>query len=294
MPQTAKKKPRKKSRKKSGASTSGILILVLVVLLAITVFILFQFLHHFASASTSEPAVSVSVSAVPTLPPSGLTAECFGESDGYRTYVSDTVTAKLGVDISSHQGAIDWDALSQSPVDFVILLAGYRGYGNGSVNLDTSFADNLAAARNAGLGVGIYFFSQALSPEEAEAEAHTVLSQLGDYQIDYPIYFDWEPISDDNARTATISASEITACAKRFCETIESSGYKAGVYFNLAMAQSYYHLTDLMEYEFWLAEYQDVPTYPYTFGMWQYSNEGSVPGISTTVDMNLCFKAYGE
>ena len=217
-----------------------------------------------------------------------------GTADGYKTYVSDTITAKLGVDISSHQQGVDWTALAESPVDFVILRAGYRGYGDGSVNIDSYFAENIAAARNAGLGVGIYFFSQALTPEEAEEEARTVLSQLADYQIDYPIYYDWEPISDENARTATISATEITSCAQRFCQTVEAAGYRAGVYFNLAMAQNYYHLIDLEDYEFWLAEYQDVPTYPYTFGMWQYTNEGSVPGVTGNVDMNLCFKAYGE
>ena len=293
MAQTAQsKKKRKKKKRKSKTSRSGLLIAVLSAALVVTVFFLFRSLRTYSAETAAEPEVSVSV--VPTLPPSGLSAQCFGTADGYKTYVSDTITAKLGVDISSHQQGVDWTALAESPVDFVILRAGYRGYGDGSVNIDSYFAENIAAARNAGLGVGIYFFSQALTPEEAEEEAHTVLSQLADYQIDYPIYYDWEPISDENARTATISATEITSCAQRFCQTVEAAGYRAGVYFNLAMAQNYYHLIDLEDYEFWLAEYQDVPTYPYTFGMWQYTNEGSVPGVTGNVDMNLCFKAYGE
>lgn len=293
MAQTAQsRKKRKKKKRKSKTSRSGLLIAVLSAALVVTVFFLFRSLRTYSAETAAEPEVSVSV--VPTLPPSGLSAQCFGTADGYKTYVSDTITAKLGVDISSHQQEVDWTALAESPVDFVILRAGYRGYGDGSVNIDSYFAENIAAARNAGLGVGIYFFSQALTPEEAEEEAHTVLSQLADYQIDYPIYYDWEPISDENARTATISATEITSCAQRFCQTVEAAGYRAGVYFNLAMAQNYYHLIDLEDYEFWLAEYQDVPTYPYTFGMWQYTNEGSVPGVTGNVDINLCFKAYGE
>lgn len=293
MAQTAQsRKKRKKKKRKSKTSRSGLLIAVLFVALVVTVFFLFHFLRSHSAEETSEPEVSVSLA--PTLPPSGLSAECFGESDGYKTYVSDTVTAKLGVDISSHQESVDWNALAASPVDFVILRAGYRGYGDGSVNIDPYFAENIAAARNAGLGVGVYFFSQALTPEEAEEEARTVLAQLADYQIDYPIYYDWEPISDENARTSTISATEITSCAQHFCQVIEQAGYRAGVYFNLDIALSYYHLTDLMNYEFWLAEYQSTPSYPFAFGMWQYTNQGSVPGVSGNVDMNLCFKAYGE
>ena len=293
MAQTAQsRKKRKKKKRKSKTSRSGLLIAVLFIALVITVFFLFRFLRSHSAEETPEPEASVSLA--PTLPPSGLSAECFGESDGYKTYVSDTVTAKLGVDISSHQESVDWNALAASPVDFVILRAGYRGYGDGSVNIDPYFAENIAAARNAGLGVGVYFFSQALTPEEAEEEARTVLAQLAHYQIDYHIYYDWEPISDESARTSTISATEITSCAQHFCQVIEQAGYRAGVYFNLDIALSYYHLTDLMDYEFWLAEYQDTPSYPFAFGMWQYTNQGSVPGVSGNVDINLCFKAYGE
>ena len=269
------KKKRKKKKRKRKTSRSVLLIAILAAALILILFALFRFLRAKPVEETVEPQVSVSVA--PTLTPSSLSAQCFGESDGYKTYVSDTVTAKLGVDISSHQEWVDWDALAASPVDFVILRAGYRGYGDGSVNIDSYFAENIAAARNAGLGVGVYFFSQALTPEEAEEEARTVLAQLADYQIDYPIYYDWEPISDENARTATISATEITSCAQRFCQTIEQAGYRAGVYFNLDIALSYYHLTDLMDYEFWLAEYQDTPSYPFAFGMWQYTDQGPDP-----------------
>lgn len=290
--QKTRRKRKKNSRNNSGGgSNTRTLILLLVVILAAVLFLLSRMLQDYTAEETA-PSPSVSVSTAPSLPGSGLIDVYFGEENGYKSYSSDTVTAKLGVDLSSHQGSIDWSALAQSLVDFVILRAGYRGYGDGSVNIDELFSENLAAARNAGFGVGVYFFSQAISPEEAEEEARTVLSLLADYQIDYPIYFDWEPVSDENARTATISSSALTQCALRFCQTIEAAGYRAGVYFNLAMAQSYYHLTELQDYEFWLAEYQDIPSYPYRFEMWQYSNEGTVDGVSTTVDLNLCFKEY--
>ena len=114
MAQTAQtKKKRKKKKRKKQSSRSGVLIAVLVAALILVVFVLFRFLRSHSAETTSEPEVSVSVA--PTLPPSGLSAQCFGESDGYKTYVSDTVTAKLGVDISRHQEWVDWEALAASP-----------------------------------------------------------------------------------------------------------------------------------------------------------------------------------
>ena len=184
--------------------------------------------------------------------------------------------------------------MAESEVDYVILRVGYRGYGSGSIHQDEYFEYNVSSATSTDLCVGVYFFSQAISEEEAAAEAYTVLSLIEDYDIDYPIYFDWEPVSEDTARTSTISATELTACAKKFCQVIEEAGYEAGIYFNPSIASHYYHLYDLMDYEFWLAEYEDIPTYPYAFDMWQYTSSGTVPGISTNVDLNLSFTTYGS
>lgn len=183
--------------------------------------------------------------------------------------------------------------MAESDIDYVILRAGYRGYGNGSVHPDEYFEYNIAAATATDLGVGIYFFSQALTPEEAADEAQIVLDMIQSYDIDYPIFFDWEPIAEDGARTATISATELTACAKSFCQVIEDAGYRAGIYFNLSMASNYYHLYELKDYAFWLAEYGDTPSFPFAFDMWQYTSDGTVPGIATNVDINLSFTAYG-
>lgn len=287
MAQATKKK--KKHKKKQQQPLVIVLMLVLLVFFAGLG--LFRVLES-SVRETSEPVPSMTVS--PTLPPSTLISECFGMENGYKTYISDDVTALLGLDVSSHQGWIDWNAVAESEVDYVILRAGYRGYDTGSINQDEYLEYNLASATATDLGVGIYFFSQALNPEEAAAEAYTVLSLIDGYDIDYPIFFDWEPVDADSARTATISASEVTACAKSFCQVIEDAGYEAGVYFNLSMASNYYHLYQLMEYEFWLAEYQPSPSFPCAFDMWQYTSDGSVPGISTNVDLNLSFTAYGS
>lgn len=262
------------------------LIFMLLIAVAVGLILILRFQH---TPEEPQPSPSPSVSIEPTLPPSQLSATCFGTEDGYKTYHSDSVTALLGLDVSSHQGWVDWGAIADSAVDYVILRAGYRGYGSGSIQQDEYFEYNIASATATDLGVGIYFFSQAMNEEEAAAEAHTVLALIEGYEIDYPIYFDWEPVNDDNARTATISATEVTACAKKFCEIVAEAGYQAGIYFNPSIAQHYYNLYELKEYEFWLAEYQDTPSYPYEFAMWQYTDSGTIPGIDTAVDLNLRF-----
>lgn len=293
MAQSTKPKQKKKTKKRKQSHQSMHVVLLLLVALAAALFLLIKLMSH-SAPSEPVPSPSPSISVPPTLPPSTLSLECFGMEDGYKTYVTDSMEAQLGLDVSSHQGWIDWNAVAQSQVDYVILRAGYRGYGSGSIHQDEYFEYNISSATATDLGVGIYFFSQAISEEEAAAEAYTVLSLIEGYDIDYPIYFDWEPVSDENARTATISTSELTACAKKFCQVIEEAGYEAGVYFNLSIASHYYDLYALKDYEFWLAEYQATPSYPFEFDMWQYTADGTVPGISTNVDLNLSFTPYGS
>lgn len=225
-----------------------------------------------------------------SMPPSELAAECFGTENGYKTYNSETLSADLGVDVSSYQGWIDWEAVAGSGVDYAILRAGYRGYSHGDTKADDYFPYNLEAATAAGLDVGVYYFSQALTEEEAVAEAQEVLALVEGYELSYPIYFDWETVESSNARTDTISSTELTACARAFCETIEAAGYQAGIYFNLSTAFQLYHLGELLDYEFWLAEYRDTPTYPFKIHMWQYTDAGTVPGINANVDLNLSFR----
>lgn len=287
MANTTSKKRRRRKKNRRTLSPAVILLLFLAVLMAL-LFLLFRvLLKQDAPAPESVETAPIVTEA---LPPSQLLQECFGEENGYKTYVSGDLTAELGVDVSSHQGYIDWQAVADSGVDFAIIRAGFRGYGDGSTNVDESFQYNLDGALAAGLDVGVYFFSQALTEEEAVAEAAQVISLVNGYDLSYPIYFDWEPIDGDDARTATISGTEVTSCALAFCRTIESAGYQAGIYFNLSNAITLFHLYDLKDYDFWLAEYQDTPSYPFAIQMWQYTNSGTVPGISEQVDLNLSFR----
>lgn len=199
--------------------------------------------------------------------------------------------SRAGIDVSLHQQEIDWQAVADAGIDFAIIRAGYRGYTEGEVFVDSRAVENLEGALAAGLDVGIYFFSQATSESEAREEADLVLDLIDGYDIRYPVFYDWEGIVSD-ARTDDISGEEMTAFAHAFCERIESAGYTAGVYFNQSYGLRRFDLRALRDYEFWLAEYHDTQSFPYEVQLWQYNCEATLPGIETTVDLNLCYRHY--
>ncbi len=211
----------------------------------------------------------------------------FHDEKGLRHY--DSPTAMVGIDVSSYQGEIDWQAVRESGVDFAILRVGYRGYTDGGIFADPTFAVNLQNARAAGLKIGVYFFSQAVSVEEAKEEAVFVLDALGGTALDLPVYFDWEFVEQDSARTNLTSSETVTNCAVTFCEAMEKAGYKAGVYFNQSLGYLTLNLGRLKAYDFWLAEYRSTPEFYYNFHMWQYTDNGAVSGITGHVDLNIRF-----
>ena len=128
-----------------------------------------------------------------------------------------------------------------------------------------------------------------MTPEEAVEEAEYVLNWIEGYDIRYPVVFDWEEV-EDTARTDDMNMLMLTSCAEAFCKTIEEAGYTASIYFNQVYGYTQLNLVSLMEYDFWLAEYAETPTFVYDFQMWQYTNEGTVSGISGPVDLNIYFK----
>ncbi len=207
------------------------------------------------------------------------TGLCSYQGEGYRSMA--------GIDISSHQGEIDWQAVAAAGVEFVMLRVGFRGYGTGSLNLDSRFEENVQGALAAGLQVGVYFFSQAVSVQEAQEEAEFVLSAIDGWDITLPVAFDWEYISDDEARTDDVSSDELTQFAAAFCAAVEQAGYQAMLYFYVDLGYISYDLTELQDYGFWLSEYAESPSFYYHFSMWQYSNSGSIDGISESVDLNI-------
>lgn len=214
-------------------------------------------------------------------------------SDGnFITYSGSDAVCKTGVDVSNHNGDIDWQAVAGSGIDFAMISVGYRGYTEGSLNLDTYFTDNIEGALAAGLDVGVYFFSQAVTMAEAEEEAEFVLAHISGYDISYPVVFDWETVTSDTGRTHGMNTATVTNCAIAFCHAISEAGYCPMVYFNKTAAAVYYDLSRLTAFDYWLASYSDIPGFSYDFQMWQYSCTGEVDGIDGDVDLNLCFSQY--
>jgi len=202
--------------------------------------------------------------------------------------------ARYGIDVSSHQKEIDWAAVAGDGIDFAIIRVGYRGYTAGSVQIDPNFTANITGALENGLDVGVYFFSQAISEAEALEEAEFVLSAIADYDITYPVLFDWEQIRNQNSRSQTIDPNLLTACAVTFCEAIRSAGYRPGVYAYQHLAYFSYDLSALTDYVLWIAEYDDYPDFYYGFTLWQYTSRGTVAGIEPHVDRNISFVDYGR
>ncbi|MGN0613285.1 MAG: glycoside hydrolase family 25 protein [Porcipelethomonas sp.] len=215
--------------------------------------------------------------------------------NGRKYYIEDSgITSILGVDVSVHQNDIDWELVRQSGIDFAMIRLGYRGYGTGGMELDEKFEENVRGARAAGLDAGVYFFSQAITAEEAVEEANLVIDSIKDLDVNYPVVFDWEIITEDSARTDNVPVDTLTDSCVAFCETIKNAGYTPMIYQNKRTSIFKLDLNRLNDYDFWLAEYNDEPSYYYDFDMWQYSSSGKVPGIKGNVDMNISFKDYSE
>ncbi len=197
----------------------------------------------------------------------------------------------VGIDVSAHQQTVDWQQVADSGVEFVMIRVAYRGYGEeGNLREDAYARANLKGASKAGLKIGVYLFSQAINVEEALEEADFLLSIIGDYAdvITLPVVFDWERINREGSRTQGFEDTRLlTDCTLAFCQRIEEAGFTPMVYFNTFHARDLIFLAELKQYPFWLALYSDRMRYPYQVDIWQYTDSGSVPGISGPVDLNV-------
>ena len=231
---------------------------------------------------------------VDPVPGNPYSAEDFVVADGFLTYDGDA-PSYVGVDVSSYQGEIQWEQVTDAGVDFAIIRLGFRGYTEGGLYEDDRYRQNMEGALAAGLDVGVYFFSQAVSEQEAREEAQFVLERLERYDIAYPVVFDWERQSAQDSRTLETDGATQTACAAAFCQTIEQAGYLPMVYFSPSKAYDELDLSALIEWPFWLAHYTEnwqATSFRYHFAMWQYTSQGAVEGISTPVDLNLCLTEF--
>lgn len=221
------------------------------------------------------------------IPPNLYESERFQKSENDLTYEDEYYTYRLGVDVSHHQGNINWNKVKEQGYEFAFLRIGYRGYGiEGSIKKDREFENNYKNAIDAGLDVGVYFFSQAINESEAEEEALFVLSVLNGKELQLPIVYDPESILDDKARTDDVTREQFTKNTERFCSLIKESGYKPMIYSNMLWEAFKLDLS-VLDYPIWYADYEDKPQTPYHFSCWQYTNTGRVDGISGDTDLNI-------
>ena len=196
-------------------------------------------------------------------------------------------SGSMGIDVSKWNGSIDWNAVKNSGVSYVIIRCGYRGSSTGALIEDPKFKSNIQGAKAAGLQVGVYFFSQAVNEVEAVEEASMALNLVKGYGLNYPIFLD---VESSGGRGDGVSRDTRTAVCKAFCATIQNSGYAAGVYANKTWFTEMINTGSLTGYKIWLAQYASAPTYKATrYDMWQYSSKGQVSGIKGNVDMNISY-----
>lgn len=197
-------------------------------------------------------------------------------------------SGKLGIDVSRWNEEIDWEAVKADGVEFAIIRCGYRGASSGALVLDPMYERNIKGAIEAGIPVGVYFFTQATSEVEAIEEASMVISLIEDYDVDYPVFLDSEN-AGGTGRADGLEPEERAKYHAAFLETISAAGYETGIYASKNWLNDQLDMTELSQYKTWLAEYTDVPTYDQYFDMWQYTSKGIVDGIDTRVDLNVCY-----
>lgn len=195
------------------------------------------------------------------------------------------------IDVSKYQGAIDWAKVKASGVQGAIVRVGYRGYAKaGTLVLDEYFHANMKGAAAAGVPVGVYFFSQAITEAEAREEARFTMNAIKNYRLEYPVYIDTEysGAALKSGRADKLSKANRTAVVKAFCEEVERNAYFVGIYASTSWFKNQLDMSKLKAYSVWCAHY-GVSKAGYDCAMWQYSSSGSVSGISGRCDMNWAY-----
>lgn len=222
-------------------------------------------------------------------PQSTYNMDCLYTGKKGRIYDDGIYISKKGIDVSVFQGEIDWVKVKRSGIDFAMIRLGFRSSSDGTIYMDTNFKTNLRRAKAAGVDVGVYFFSQAITVDEAMEEARFVLKHIRFHGVTYPVAFDMEPVDGDD-RISGLSKAEKTEIADAFCQVIKANRFKPVIYGNPTWLRKNIKLDYLTDYELWLAHYTDETDFSSKYLMWQYTDAGLVDGIDGYVDMNLYFK----
>lgn len=200
----------------------------------------------------------------------------------------------FGIDISKHQGVIDWNKVKQSGVEFAMIRCGYRGYTAGGLNEDIQFINNVKGAYLNGIKIGLYFYSSAINEIEANEEANFVLGLINKYDIgnyiSYPIVIDIEDF--EGTRNYNLTVQQRTNVVKVFCNAIKNSGFKPMVYSYTYFLETKLNMDELNNYHTWIADYYGNTWYTRNYSIWQYTDKGKINGINGDVDLNYCYYNY--
>ena len=223
-------------------------------------------------------------------PANTYSAEDFVVAGGFLTYDGDG-PSYVGVDVSAHQGEIDWEKVAADGIDFAFIRVGFRGSSEGKLVEDEYFIDNIEGALENHIEVGVYFYTQAVTTEEAKEEAQFLLDLLEPYDITYPVVLDLEEVNG-KSRTDDMTQEDFTDAAIEFLDTVENAGYQPMIYGNLKTFFIMLDMSRIEKYDKWFAYYQTPVYFPYEFTIWQYSSTGKVDGIKGDVDLNVSMKEY--
>ena len=213
--------------------------------------------------------------------------------EGLMQYVENgAVTSHKGIDVSKYQGTIDWSAVKEEGIEYAFIRLGLRGYESAKIVLDEYYEANMKGANSAGVAAGVYFFTQAVTVEEAKEEADFVIEHLAGYDVSCPVVFDVERISGGKGRADQLTKEERTDITIAFCEAVKAAGYTPMIYGNVVCFTRLLDMTKLNDYEKWYAFYDDYMYMPYNVSCWQYTEKGLVEGIPGNVDLNISFKTW--
>ena len=271
-----RKRPQTRHHGCCGCILVGVLAILCLVLMTLLTTCLFRNNHDYEGSWDSSYSSG-----------SYYDSASFWQQDDRVFYESeDGAVGKTGVDVSAYQADIDWWAVAADGIDYAMIRIAWRGNTDGYLHEDICFEQNWAGTQEVGIPCGVYFFSQAVTVEEAREEAVFALDLLAGRELTYPVVFDYE--ANDGHRLAGIDRETATACAGTFCDITSEGGYEPMIYGNRYDLQ-YLDISQLSDIPIWFAEYSQAPSFEEPFAMWQYTNSGSVAGIGTPADLNLSF-----
>ncbi len=209
-------------------------------------------------------------------------------------YTDGKETSYLGISVDKYDDYIDFVKLKDAGIDFVMLRVGVRGYESGSITFDEYYADNISRATQAGLEVGLYFRSQAVTAEEAAEEATALIAAIGDYSVKYPLAIDTGFVLNDTSRIEALSKTEKTSVLRTFADTVKAAGYNCAIHADKEFLIKEIDLSKFSDVDIWLDNPGDLPDYPYAMTMWEYTDNATLDGVSGLTDITISFIDYTQ